>query len=154
MSIQPCSSQCYHAGITDVQTSEKHMWVVSSSMIFILNFGVITLKILVSWLFTCTSALVTCLGTPLEIIFQKSFHTVILLTIFQMNQNETLLCGFLISSTQKTHIWTNYISTVDVPTVPFLYGQKSCFNENSLWKGTLLWWKIHLSHEGFSFLNL
>ena len=66
-----------------------------------------------------------CLETLREIIFQKSFHTVIiLLTIFQMNQNETLSWEFLISGMWKTHIWTNNISTADVPTVAFLYGRK------------------------------
>jgi len=124
-SIQPCSSQCYHVGNTDGMMSEMHMWMVSSSMIFILSFRVITLKALVSWLYTCTSALMACLETPLEIIFQKSFHTVIiLLTITQMNQNETLSFELLISGMRKTHVWTNYTSTVDVPTVAFLYGQK------------------------------
>ena len=67
-------------------------------------------------------------GMPVNAVgnhFSKSFHTVIiLLTTIQMNQNETLSWELLISGMWKTYVWTNYISTVDVPTVAFLYGQK------------------------------
>jgi hypothetical protein len=55
-----------------------------------------------------------------------------------MNQNETLQWEFLISGMWKTHIWTNYISTVDVPTVALLYGQEVALKKFSVERHTVM----------------
>ena len=75
----------------------------------------------------------------MKIIFQKSVHTVIiLLTILPMNQNEALSWEFLNSGMWKTHIWTNYISTVDIQNVAFLYGQKLLYRKFSVERHTVM----------------
>jgi hypothetical protein len=55
-----------------------------------------------------------------------------------MNQNETLSGEFLISGMWKTDIWTNYVSTVDVRTVAFLYGQKVALKKFSVERHTVM----------------
>jgi len=133
--------------------SEKHMWMVSSSMIFKLSFRVITPKALVSWLYMHTSTHGmpgNTAGNHFSKVLPYCHH------IAHNNSNESKWDPFMgILNFRHVENWClNKLHKYSGCTnCSISLWPKSCV-KNSLWKGTLSWWKIHLFHEGFGFLNL